>query len=205
MKKQIISVLVLAGCIGMLTSCAFRPCTTMTLNLGPVHSRISGDSESWTGAFGVQGGASFLVPVNFNSPFSLWGELNLSMEGARWEEDYGTGSTLSGITRLWLLNLPLTGKYRFANGFYAEAGIQPGYVVSAKDNYEGGSYDFKDYVKRVQVGVPLGLGKEFDNNFGLSFRFIPGLTNINAGEYADYKDHTMVFVLRGTYTFPKKD
>ena len=205
MKKQIISVLVLAGCISMLTSCAFRPCTTMTLNLGPVYSRINGDSESWTGAFGVQGGASFLVPVNFNSPFSLWGELNLSMEGAQWEEDYGTGSTLSGITRLWYLNIPLTGKYRFANGFFAEAGLQPGFLLSAKDKYEGGSYDFGDYVKKVHVGLPLGLGKEFDNNFGLSFRFIPGLTNINAGEYADYKDHSMVFVLRGTYTFPKKD
>jgi hypothetical protein len=177
----------------------------MTLNLGPVHSRLTGDSDSWTGAFGAQAGASFLVPVNFNAPFSLWGELNLSMEGARWEEDYGTGSTLSGITRLWFLNIPLTGQYRFGNGFYGEAGIQPGFLLSARDKYEGSSYDYGEYVKKVHVSVPLGIGKEFDNNFGLSFRFIPGLTNINAGEDSQYSDHSMVFVLRGTYTFPGKD
>jgi hypothetical protein len=95
-------------------------------------------------------------------------------------------------------------RYDFGNGFFAEAGLQPGFLLSAKDKFENVSYDYKDYVKTFDLGIPLGVGYEFPNNFGVGFRVTPGLTSINKGDYASYKDRNFVFAIRGTYTIPKK-
>jgi len=35
-------------------------------------------------------------------------------------------------------------RYQFPNGFYGEAGIQPGFLLSAKDNYDGDYASYKD-------------------------------------------------------------
>jgi len=203
MKKQTFSILVLAGCICILQSSAFGQLTTMTVNLGPVHSRLTGDSDSWKGAFGAQGGVAAHIPFNCNLPLAMWAEANVSMQGAGWEGDYGEGLE-NGVTRLWYLNFPLTARYQFGQGFYGEAGLQPGFLLSARDNYDGGSEDWKEYFKTFDLGIPLGVGYDFENNFGLNFRVIPGILNINEEEYYDYKDRNFVVALRGTYTFPKK-
>ena len=169
-----------------------------------MHSRITGDSDSWSGAFGVQGGVAAQIPFNCDLPLAMWAEVNVSMQGAGWEDDWGEGLT-KGVTRLWYLNVPLTARYQFGQGFYGEAGLQPGFLLSARDNYEGESDDWKEYLKTFDLGIPLGVGYDFPNNFGLNLRVIPGVTNINSSEYSDeFKDHNFVVALRGTYIFPKK-
>ncbi len=203
MKKQTISTFVIVGCICILQSCAFRPCTTMTVNLGPVHSRIVGESDSFSGAFGMQGGVAAHIPFGSNLPITAWAGVNVTMQGAGWEDDWGEG-LVEGVTRLWYLNFPLTGRYQFGSGFYGELGIQPGFLLSAKDKYDGESVDWKDYIKTFDLGIPLGVGYDFENNFGLNFRVVPGILNINEEEYYDYKDRNLVVSLTGTYTFPKK-
>ena len=205
MRKQTISTLVIVGCICILQSCAFRPCTTLDVNLAGVHSRITGDSDSYTGAFGFQGGAEAEIPLNCSLPLSYWGGFNISMQGAGWEDDWGVG-LIEGKTRLWYLNIPLTTRYYFTNNVYGEIGLQPGFLLSAKENFDDESYDLKDYVKTFDLGIPLGVAYQFPNNFGLGLRVVPGVLNINDGEYADdYKDRNFVVALRGTYTFKKKD
>ena len=86
------------------------------------------------------------------------------MQGAGWEEDWGEG-LFEGTTRLWYFNLPLTTRYYFTNNVYGEIGLQPGFLLSAKDNYDGGSYDLKDYVKTFDLGIPLGVTYEFPNKY----------------------------------------
>lgn len=203
MKKQTLLTLAIAGCIFMLHSCAFTPCTTMSANMGLVHSRIVGESDSWDGAWGFQGGVAAELPFNCDFPLTAWTEVNLSMQGASWEEDWGEG-LYNGVSRTWYLNVPLTARYPFGDGFYGEAGIQPGFLLSAKDKYDGDSYDIKDWFKTFDLGIPLGIGYNFNENFGLNLRVIPGVTNINGGEWEDIKDRNFVAVLRGTYTLPGK-
>jgi len=204
MKKQTLSVFVIVGCIWILQSCATGPYTTMTVNLAGVHSRITGDSDSWTGAFGFQGGVEAHIPFNCSLPLTAWAGTNVSMQGAGWEEDWGEG-LIKGTTRLWYLNFPLTTRYQFGDNFYGEIGVQPGFLLSAKDNYDGESDDWKDYIKTFDLGIPLGVAYDFPNNFGVGLRVTPGVININDGAYADdYKDHNFAIALRGTYTFPKK-
>jgi hypothetical protein len=203
MKKQTVSSLVLIGCICLLQSCAFRPCTTLKVNGGLVHSRITGDSDSWTGAWGAQAGVDALIPYDCDLGFTSFAGLNLSMQGARWEEDWGEGLT-QGITRLWYLNVPLSTRYYLTDFVYAEAGLQPGFLLSARDKYEGISENWRDYIKTFDLGLLLGVGYDFPNNFGLRFRVTPGLININKGEYQDYKDHNLTIGLSGVYTIPGK-
>jgi len=205
MKKQTIKTLVIVGCICILQSCAFRPCTTMTVNMAGVHSRIYGQSDSWSGAFGFQGGAEALIPFNSNFFLTAWGGFNISMQGASWEDDYGEG-LMEGVTRLWYLNFPLTARYPFGSGFYGEAGLQPGILLSAKNKWDGVSEKARDEHKTFDLGIPLGVGYDFPNNFGVGLRVTPGLLNINKGDYTDgNKDRNFVVALRGTYTFKGKN
>ena len=118
----------------------------MTVNMAGVHSRIYGQSDSWGGAFGFQGGVEALVPFNMDFPLTAWGGFNVSMQGARYEEDYGEG-LMDGTTRLWYMNFPLTARYPFGDGFYGEAGFQPGILLSAKDKLNGESSNYRDYIK----------------------------------------------------------
>lgn len=203
MKRQILLTLVVVACFGLCQSCATFPCTTLQLNVAGVNSRIVGESDSWSGALGGQVGVDALLPFNCSLPLNTYAGVNLSMQGAKWEEDWGEGLT-KGITRLTYLNIPVVTRYNFGNGFFAEAGLQPGFLLSAKDKFENVSYDYKEYVKTFDLGIPLGVGYEFPNNFGVGFRVTPGLTSINKGDYASYKDRNFVFAIRGTYTIPKK-
>ena len=201
MKKQSLLILAIAGCICLLHSSAFSQCTTFSANLGLVNSHIVGESDSWGPAFGAQLGVAAELPFNCDFPLTAWAGINISMQGASWEEDWGEGLT-KGTTRTWNLNIPLTARYPFGNGFYAEAGIQPGFMLSAKDRYDGDAYDVKDWFKTFDLGIPLGVGVIFENNFGVNLRVVPGVTNINGGEYEDLKDRNLVVVLSGTYTLP---
>jgi hypothetical protein len=97
-------------------------------------------------------------------------------------------------------------QYPFGSGFYGFAGLQPGILLSAKDKWDGFSDDWGDYIRTFDLGIPLGLGYDFPNNFGVVLKVTPGILNINESEYADtYTDRNLVFSVGGTYTFKGKD
>ncbi len=163
--------------------------------LGAQKASIFG-SESWKDPIGFQVGA--IVPVmDIGESLSLEVEANLSLQGARWEY-----TDLEGRTNLLYVNVPLFVKYRTKSGFFGEAGLQPGLLLSARDKYEDTNEDYMDHMNRFDLSLPLGFGYEFKNNFGVGLRVIPGLTDITKDE--DEKDSNFVVVLRGIYTFKKK-
>jgi hypothetical protein len=206
MKKQTISTLVIIGAVCIMQSCAtFTPCTTLNAYLAPSMSNITGESTSWMYTFGGQAGVDANIPFKgCKLPLTAWAGLNLSAQGAAWEENFA-GETYSGRTRLWYLYMPLTGKYTLTNGLFFGAGIQPGILLSAKDKEDGDSFDYRDYIKTFDMGIPLELGYNFANNFGVAFKFTPGVTNVNKGEYDTYKDHNMHFALKILYSIPGKN
>jgi len=168
---------------------------TVSALLGAQKSSILG-SESWKDPVGFQVGA--IVPVlNIGKSMSLRVEANLSMQGARWEYP-----DLDGRTNLLYINAPLVVRYQTTSGLFGEAGLQPGLLLSAKDKYEGTKDNYMDHMNKFDLSIPLGVGYEFKNNFGVGLRVIPGLTDITKDE--DEKDSNFVVVLRGTYTFLKK-
>jgi len=165
---------------------------------GPLYSTIFGDSDSWKGSIGAQAGIIVNV-LNLNEQMSIPVELNLSLQGAGWEE-----GSYTGRTNLLYANVPLVLRYQSESGFYAEAGIQPGLLLSAKDKEDGDSYDMKEYFSNLDISIPLGGGYVFENNLSVGVRAIPGLTNVNSGDWESWTDHNFVVAFRVTYTFNKK-
>jgi len=168
-------------------------------------SSIVGESESWKDPIGGMGGVIMTFAKVMDEKLWFRAELNVSMQGAKWEEDYGMG-VVSGRVNLLYLNLPIVARYQFEGGFFGELGIQPGFLLSAKDKYEGVSEDYKDYVNTFDFGIPIGVGYEFKNKLGVGLRVVPGLTNINKDPNGEStaKDRNLVAAVRVTYTFAKK-
>jgi hypothetical protein len=182
--------------LNLILVCAFFSKTAysqLDLILGVSKSSITG-GESWKDPIGFQVGASMPV-LKFRVNLSLIAEANFSMQGAKWVEEY---YDLEGRLNLLYLNFPVVVRYQTEGGFFAEAGLQPGFLLSAKDKYEDISEDYKDYMNIFDLSIPIGIGYRINEKFGIGFRFIPGITDITEDE--DESDRNLVFALRGTYT-----
>jgi hypothetical protein len=197
MKKKIFIMTVIVALMFIAQSCAKKVVNVMA---SVQKSSIVGESDSWKDPVGFQVGANMPL-VNFSEAMSGIAEVSLSMQGAKWEENIG-GATIKGRVNLLYANIPLVVRYQTKSGFFGEAGVQPGFLLSAKDKYSGNSDNYKQYVNTFDFSIPFGVGYEFQNGFGVGLRVIPGLTNINKED--DAKDRNFVVGLRGTYTFKLK-
>ncbi|MCX6261072.1 MAG: porin family protein [Bacteroidia bacterium] len=119
------------------------------------------------------------------------------MQGSKWDETYTKGKT-----NLLYVNLPVVARYQTKSGFFGEAGLQPGLLLSAKDKYEGSTDNYIDHMKRLDLGIPVGIGYEFKNKIGVGLRLIPGIRDISKDAYE--KDRNLIIALRGTYKFKLK-
>lgn len=168
-----------------------QSCFTHKTFIGFGLSTIFG-SESWKDPVALQVGAE--APVHkFSETSSLSSGLNFSYQGAGWEE-----STLSGRVRLGYLNIPILYNLDCKNKFYGEIGLQPGFLILAKDKYDGKTYDYKDHVSKFELGLPVGAGYHLTDNMDVGLRAVYGLTNLdNSGEGSD---HNFFLVARLSYT-----
>ena len=149
-------------------------------------------NDKWYDPVGLQAGVIYPF-YRINDKIDLRAEANLSMQGAKWE-----GTDTKGRTNLLYINAPVVARYQFDFGFFAEAGIQPGFLVSAK-KYEGTVDNIIVNMRKIDLSFPLGIGYEFKSNFGVGLRVIPGITDIT--RYAAGNDRNLVIALRGTYNF----
>ncbi|MEP6712484.1 MAG: porin family protein [Ferruginibacter sp.] len=165
--------------------------------LGADAATLTGNSPDFSNVFGVQTGIQ--IPVaKLSDNVGLGLGAIYSMQGGKYKSyeyipggDYGNSSATS---RLNYLNFPVLARYqKQRQGFFAEAGVQPGVLLSAKNKGE----NIKDNLKKFDVGIPIGVGYQFKNKFGVGLRFTPGLLNINKDE--QYKTRNMVTSLRASY------
>jgi hypothetical protein len=193
MKKQII--LLLLGASTMMLLGSWELMRPRIVAYGGLNINNIMGSESWKPSLGPQLGVA--VPlISCNESMVLRPELSLSLQGAGWDEDEWTGRT-----NLWYLNVPLVMRYQHSSGFFGEAGIQPGFLLIAKDKYDGESYDYKEYMKSFDLSIPIGVGYEFKNNLGVGIRVTPGLLDISTD---DSKDRNFVIAMRLSYILGKE-
>ncbi|HPG11773.1 MAG TPA: acyloxyacyl hydrolase [Chitinophagaceae bacterium] len=163
--------------------------------LGIGLSSINGDSDSYDKPLiGGYLGIGFCL-TQFNQNVGLRTELAYAIKGSKWSEMYGDGNV-----RLGYVALPVFVRATSNSGFYGEAGGEIAALTSAKDNYDGESYDFKDEVNNIDFGALFGLGYQF-GRFGVGARVVQGLTNINKQESDQYKDHNFAGNVRFTVNF----
>ena len=160
-------------------------------------------SNSGEGATSFNQGAtvSQSAKVNFNlgvaamKPINHWmaiqAELFYSGEGFKQSVAY------EGLTdydqKLNFLNLPVLFKYTFAGNFYAMAGPQFSYLLSAKRDikmydspghiYDERSDDVTHQMKRLTIGITPALGYDL-KKFSFSVRYYAGLSQLVKPDYS---------------------
>jgi len=157
--------------------------------------------------------AGFFGAIPLHKAFSLQAELNYSAQGCvqpLYNADvYNpvTGTYTPGFFeddpfRLNYLNLPVLVKYKTASGFFAEAGLQAGWLISAHiKSPNHGKVDVKDAYKSFDLSGAVGAGYQFRNGLGINLRYNRSLTNISKSE--NYSTHNSVGQLGLFYVLSK--
>ncbi len=174
--------------------------------MGINNSSIAGD-ESYTGSLsGFLAGGGIKI-ANLSKSLDFRTELLYSQQGGKssyGSETYGGKSVL----KLSYINLGMLARYQFTSGLYAEAGLQPGVLLSAKNKSSftgpgGGAdpttADVKKDLSSFDLGVPLGAGYIFNKKLGVSVRFTPGLLKINKEDAGESKPKNSVLSARISY------
>jgi hypothetical protein len=163
---------------------------------GVTGSTITGDDASYSKLLiGWQAGVLMFIDCGSADHFVFGAEANVSSEGSKYDD-----IMVSGKVVLTYLNIPLVAQLRDHLGFYGEVGVQPGFLLSAKDKFNGNSVDYKDYVNSFDFSIPVGIGYIYQRKVGLNLRYIFGVSNMNKADNA--KDHNRVWALRLFYVFP---
>lgn len=148
-----------------------------------------------------------------SSTMRLQPELFYSAEGSMIDGKLGANNTIVNVfqNNINYLNLPLMLQYTKGYGFYAEAGPQIGFRLSAKytnknpsvsGNNNEVTYDVKSKTKGTAFGFGFGAGYELKNGLGIGARYMLGLTNIHKVE-PSVKSNVLSISLQ--YRFKGKD
>ncbi len=172
--KKLLFISILAGLT--LASCAVKP-IKLGLKAGVNSTSIKGDdADSFKGKVGFHVGV--VTELEVSEKFAVQPEVSFSTQGADYSETMYTGSY-----NLNYVNVPVMAKFKVADGFSLEAGPQIGFLMSAKDKYNGeegsGEEDVKDVTKGIDFGINLGVGYELESglNFGVRYNF--GISELN--------------------------
>ena len=122
--------------------------------------------------------------------FSVAAGLLYSMQGCDFGESKVklNGETVSGWDKnernFSYLNIPIVANLYFAKGWAIKAGIQPGFLLSAKYKLDGVGLtpsvdeDIKDACKSFDLSIPLGLSYEYEKAV-FDLRYNLGVTKVN--------------------------
>ena len=97
-------------------------------------------------------------------------------------------------TKLNYLNIPILANYYVYKGLAVKAGVQPGFLLSAKY----GDKDIKDNMKKFDFSIPVGVSYEY-MNIVLDARYNIGLTKGN--KEGDKSQKNSVFQITLGYKF----
>ena len=153
-------------------------------------SSLNGDVEGVKSLVGFHVGGFAQVPLA--AKFTFQPEVVYSAQGAK--EDGGDGKINLGY-----INVPLMFKYAIAEKFNVEAGPQIGFLVSAKEKYNGNSDDIKDQLNSVDFSIGLGASYDFTQNLSADVRYNAGVSNI--AKESDSKIRNGVFQIGLGYKF----
>jgi len=124
--------------------------------------------------------------VFFDYFLMMQAELLLSYQGHAPFDD----QPFSAALNLWYLNLPIMARYNLGYNFNVHAGIQLGFLLSAKSKANDGfTESVKDQKKTLDFGIPIGVGYEFwDRKLSGSFRYIIPISNTEVSDLQTRKN-----------------
>lgn len=152
------------------------------------------NAEDTKAKVGFGGGLFMNAPIA--PAFSIQPELLYNMKGVKGD---GVDITLD----LDYISVPVMFQYNATPQFYLEAGPEFSFLVNAKGKSQGISVDVKDNINSFDAGIGLGLGYYFVPNFGLSARYVAGLTEVLKDNPDSKTSANNVFTVGLAYKFGK--
>jgi len=119
---------------------------------------------------GIYGGVFANIPVA--SSFSVQPEVLYSGMGAKLEDASDVRLNLDYIS------VPVMFQYNVLPELYLEAGPQFSFAISKKLKGDGGTLDVDDAIKGFDFGIGLGAGYYIAQGFGVTARFVAGVSDI---------------------------
>ena len=145
---------------------------------------------------GLVGGAEF--GYQLSDPFAVTVGVLASMQGAAGKDNQYFKDRKTTLT---YLNVPILANYYVIPGLAIKAGIQPGFLLSAK--YKGSELVGNNWVdfdessteglKKLDLSIPVGLSYEF-SDFVIDARYNFGVTKI-AKEGSDGKNSVIMLTV----------
>lgn len=100
------------------------------------------------------------------------------------------------------ISVPVTFQYNALPNLYFEAGPQFSFLIDSKFKYQSVSVKANDYIKGFDFGLGLGAGYYFNDNIGVTARYVAGLTDIaKETQGADAEGKNNVFQIGLAYKF----
>jgi hypothetical protein len=128
------------------------------------------NDDEFKGKAGIYGGFFANIPVA--SSFSVQPEVLYNGVGAKFE------SVSDARLNLDYISVPVMLQYNILPELYLEAGPQFSFAISQKVKGDGGSVDVDSLFKGFDFGIGLGAGYYFAQGFGVTARFVAGVTDI---------------------------
>ena len=154
---------------------------------------------------GLVGGAEF--GYNIVDQFGVTAGLLVAMQGSSYKDDAYIKDASATTT---MLNIPILANYYIIPGLAIKAGIQPGFMLTAKSKgteiYSGHEEKYEhsgtEGYKKFDFSIPLGLSYEF-SDFVIDARYNLGLTNVMKDDPEKSKHRVWQFTLG--YKIPMGD
>lgn len=142
------------------------------IGLNSSNVKYSGDGESYKASARLSGHLGFYAVYMFQDRFGFQPEFVISGEGTKDKDDDYT-------IALTYINIPLLLRMNVIDKLSIHTGPQIGFLVSAKQKYDGNTDDIKDGMKGVGLGWGLGAAYELPKNFNVGLRYNFGLSRID--------------------------
>lgn len=170
MKKLFLGLAIAASSLSFAQEKAKESSSAVTFGIKAGLNVASINDDAFKAKAGIYGGVFANIPVA--SSFSVQPELLYNGMGAKFEG-------LSDVRlNLDYISVPVMLQYNLLPELYVEAGPQFSFAINKKVKGDAGSADVDDLFKGFDLGIGLGAGYYFDQKFGLTARFVVGVTDI---------------------------
>ena len=190
--KKIFMMAVMA--VAALTANAQQEVGTFSLQpkVGLNVTSITSEGSALKAKAGFTGGVEGMYQAT--EKFGVSAAVMYSMQGAKVKQDfvkdmataYGYGAAVGAINEdmkinYGYINIPILANYYVVKGLAVKAGIQPGFMVSAKGKLGDTSVNIKESCKKFDFAIPVGVSYEIANVV-IDARYNIGLTKTMKGD-----------------------
>jgi hypothetical protein len=193
MKKQTLLVVLAVFAFAPMAFSQLSGGIRLGVNLANQKYDADGISVTPDSKLGILGG--LYLTANLSDKIAIQPELHFASMGSKVDL---LGEEIK--TKLSYLSVPVLFRYNITENFNLQVGPQLGFLVSAKEEFDGDSEDVKDAYKGIDFGAAIGLGVDFGKiNGGL--RYVAGLSNtfdsdgdINSSDFTVKNNSFQIFV-----------